>query len=193
MFHFLLSFLKCDHFLTTAHNNNRNYSHFNGLLDAVVSTELNHMNHMTLVFCQHAAITGQKPSLERTKKLSTIHPTSFHSPTSHRATRKQVPNFFLYSGRKSWGETLVQNPGQRPISANGPRRPKLSQHQPRLPPDSHHYPPYLHCHAQATRAQMPTTGNAIALAAMSVRKLCELQAGGKLRAFARYNKIGNPW
>ena len=41
---------KCDHFLTTAHNNNRNYSHFNGWLDVVVSTDLNHMNHMTLVF-----------------------------------------------------------------------------------------------------------------------------------------------
>ena len=50
MFYFLLSFKKCDHFLTTAHNNNRNYSHFNGLLDVVVSTDLNHMNHMTLVF-----------------------------------------------------------------------------------------------------------------------------------------------
>ena len=103
---------KCDHFLTTAHNNNRNYSHFNGWLDVVVSTDLNHMNYMTLVFSQHAAITSQKPSLERTKKLSTIHPTSFQSATSHRATRKQVPNFFLYSGRKSWGETLVQSPAR---------------------------------------------------------------------------------
>ena len=35
---------------TIAHNNNRNYSHFNGLLDVVVSTDLNHMNHMTLIF-----------------------------------------------------------------------------------------------------------------------------------------------
>ena len=60
---------KCDHFLTTAHNNNRNYSHFNGWLDVVLSTDLNHMNYMTLVFSQHAAITSQKPSLERTKNF----------------------------------------------------------------------------------------------------------------------------
>ena len=200
LLHVLLSVIiqKCDHFPTTAHNNNKNYSHFNGLLDVVVSTDLNHMNHMTLVFSQHAAITSQKPSLERTKKLSTIHPTSFQSPTSHRATRKQVPNFFLYSERPQiLGWDLGAKPGQRPwakaakaVSTSAASSSWFSS----LSSSSS-----LSCAGnRGTEANVAwkmarTTGNAIALPAMSVRKLCELQEGGKLRAFARYNKIGKPW
>ena len=144
-------------------------------------------------------------ALKEYRNFSTIHPTSFHFTTSHKATRQQLPIFFLFRSTNlgktrpaayradlcNWAKAAkaVSTSAAASfcwVSSSSSLSLSLSSSS-------------LSCAAnQGTEASVAwkiakTTGNAMALPAMSVRKLCVLHPCGKVRAFVRYGMIGKPW